>query len=312
MIARLFAAALFLIGLLCIGQSDAFWQSRDSNYNLAISGGFTPNPGFVQGTNCESTGAVQTLTCTYSGAVTAQDMLYGVIRWAGTTDTLSVASDSVNSNWTLIDKAYEATQTGDWCYVYSFPNTAAGTPTFTATFTGTAAALRIAIGEWKGIVTSNTVDAHAIHDNSAGGGVGTTIPGVSISTAIASDTLIAGFCSDGGNATITDNASGSLPASGWTNRLSTSNQAGTLVKIYASDNQVSTTNAAYIENWGISVGTDNQVVFTQGFKNIIAWPAPTLILAETLRNSEYIWRQFGHDHRQRACAFYGRRSDHRA
>ena len=31
--------ALLLIGFYCIGQSSAYWQSRDSNYNISVAGG---------------------------------------------------------------------------------------------------------------------------------------------------------------------------------------------------------------------------------------------------------------------------------
>jgi hypothetical protein len=36
---RLLAAILFCLGILCISQSDAFYQSRDSNYNISIPSG---------------------------------------------------------------------------------------------------------------------------------------------------------------------------------------------------------------------------------------------------------------------------------
>jgi hypothetical protein len=36
---RLLAVILFCAGLFCIGQSDAFFQSRDSNYNISIASG---------------------------------------------------------------------------------------------------------------------------------------------------------------------------------------------------------------------------------------------------------------------------------
>lgn len=36
---RLLIWSLLLIGIICCSQADAFWQSRDSNYNLVINGG---------------------------------------------------------------------------------------------------------------------------------------------------------------------------------------------------------------------------------------------------------------------------------
>ena len=37
------AWALLLAGFACLGQASAFWQSRDSNYNIAVVG----SPGFT-------------------------------------------------------------------------------------------------------------------------------------------------------------------------------------------------------------------------------------------------------------------------
>lgn len=39
----LFIWSLLLAGIVCISRSEAFWQSRDSNYNRSIASGFTPS-----------------------------------------------------------------------------------------------------------------------------------------------------------------------------------------------------------------------------------------------------------------------------
>ena len=57
--------ALLLVGFYCIGQSSAYWQSRDSNYNIAIPSGGGPSfvlDGFYSATG---SGSPKT-TCTIS------------------------------------------------------------------------------------------------------------------------------------------------------------------------------------------------------------------------------------------------------
>jgi len=69
-ILRLLAWLLLTLGVGCLGQAGAFWQSRDSNFNVSISGGGPPPPSCPQ-TVAAATGISSSDQATLGAANTA-------------------------------------------------------------------------------------------------------------------------------------------------------------------------------------------------------------------------------------------------
>jgi hypothetical protein len=79
---RLLAVILFCAGMFCISQSEAFWQSRDSNYNTAIAAG---GGGAVA--------QVDTNACTFSGATNAYVVSQAITATANGLIVIAAAND---------------------------------------------------------------------------------------------------------------------------------------------------------------------------------------------------------------------------
>lgn len=129
------------------------------------------------------------VAATYSGAVAAGALLICVFRF-GVNDVVGniTVSDTVNGAWTLaFFQSGGANAKSIGCYF--FPNTAAGTPTVTASWTAGASAVKMMhIFEYAGMVTSGALDQSITANPSAGATSPST--GAMPSTANANDLLI--------------------------------------------------------------------------------------------------------------------------
>ena len=77
-IAAVLAVAFFLAGMLCIGQADAFWQSRDSNYNNISSAGGGAATYYISTTGSDSNNGltIGTAWATPNHAVHCGDQIF--------------------------------------------------------------------------------------------------------------------------------------------------------------------------------------------------------------------------------------------
>ncbi len=128
-----------IIFLLSCSPSWAAWAHRQTGFN-SDGGGAT------------------TLTFTYGSAVLAGSLLRCFITSTGGTPVSGV-SDSVNGAWTLAKAVDEASNFST--SEYYFPNSAAGTPTITVTYSGSTATRKIIASEYTGIALTNPVDVTA-------------------------------------------------------------------------------------------------------------------------------------------------------
>ena len=118
------AWALLLIGFFCIGQSSAYWQSRDSNYNISVSsGGCSQATTFLARTSG--------LSGTQSGAYTT--LICGLVTDGIITGTLSggAGCGAVLDGLYVLASNTTTTANLNLCGT-SFGLTAHNTPTFTA------------------------------------------------------------------------------------------------------------------------------------------------------------------------------------
>lgn len=105
--------------------------------------------------------AATTIALAYAGAVTPASLLVaGILSLDDpSTFTLSVA-DQINGAWTEVPfgKVHDGTVSGESLWLFYRQNTGAGTPTVTATYSGSASRRRIAIGEYAGLALSGALD----------------------------------------------------------------------------------------------------------------------------------------------------------
>ncbi|WP_024519390.1 hypothetical protein [Bradyrhizobium sp. Tv2a-2] len=197
--------------------------------------------GFIQG-NAAFSASNTSQSLTFNSPVTAGSCLVVGIRSSNT--SLTGLTDSVNGStqYSLVRQTLWNSSANN-LNVYIFPNTAAGTPTVTATF---AAATNVywAIAEYGGVATSSPVDVSAIQHNDT---AVTSLSLPSITTTNANDVLIGIYVTQGSAAqTWTDNVAGSNPVT-WTPRLS----AAAEDEIYWVDAVVSSA-GTYLENSAIT------------------------------------------------------------
>ena len=195
--------------------------------------------GFIQAKpfNGVFSGPSTTVATPYTSNLTAGSKLVMIMRVGDTSATAAVSqvSDATNGNWTKDPNFPIDASTGESLHVWTFNNSAGGVnPTVTIASAEGGTTLRI------GFIEIGTTLISGVTDNSAAGTSSTAVTPTmpSVVTGNANDYLLSFFLSDGGNnASFTDNAAGSNPSSGWTNRISIA--AGP--KLYISDNTVLTT-----------------------------------------------------------------------
>jgi hypothetical protein len=148
-------------------------------------------------------------TLAFAGAVTAGDNLYIAIRnGSDETTTITGVSDDVNGAWTLVSGPSDHASTTLRGWKYCFPNSGAGTPTVTVSFSA-AINGHLAVGALVGAQTSATPDAtgatrvtstsadtthtsNAVNNNAAGGIIGAifTSATVTLTAGAGTDTVI--------------------------------------------------------------------------------------------------------------------------
>lgn len=133
---RLVAAALFLIGLICISFSErtsAFWQSRDSNYNIAISsGGSTPT--WTGADAAINNGCLFSAICSVltQPVTTGTLVVFAIVNNQGTADTPSMTACGTS----LSNRVGTGTIPAGYTGVMFYGNVTGGTCTITVSFAG--------------------------------------------------------------------------------------------------------------------------------------------------------------------------------
>ena len=152
----LFAWALLLAGLYCIKQSSADWQSRDSNYNVAISGGAAASftlAGYANQNNASS----NTNNYTINLGTAASNRLVVV---AANYNSTAAATATITANGVLLNKDVLANDIGNsqtasvWSGVVS---SGSGSQTITLAATAGLQFSQIAIVVWIGYNLSSTL-----------------------------------------------------------------------------------------------------------------------------------------------------------
>lgn len=137
---------------------------------------------FLQATGGFSNSAGTTIAATYGNPVAAGNLLVCSVT-CDVNAALSV-SDTVNSAWVAIGSLQVGLGVSQMFYK---ANSAAGTPTVTATSAGGAGSYRnIRIGEWSGVATSSPLNA-----NNSTTGTSTT-PAVNVTTIADHDLAVGG------------------------------------------------------------------------------------------------------------------------
>lgn len=126
----------------------------------------------LQHNKANVTGGATTLNCAFLSAVTPGSML---VCYAGSTasNRTFTASDGVNGAYTVDINTAGGQGT---LAIMTFPNTAAGTPTVTATISGAVTEIDVLIEEWSGVNTVTPFDKSASNGSTANttGSTGTT------------------------------------------------------------------------------------------------------------------------------------------
>lgn len=203
----------------------------------------------VQGTKGNNVGNVSSLAKAFVGAVTAGNTLLAIVGTPqNPTNTFSM-SDSVNGSWPAADIS-NAGVGQNAVAVFRLQSTGAGTPTVTATMTGTAAPMFLTIIEMSGLAASPL-------DQTASAVTGAGIApaaGPTASTAQANE-LWLGVCMLNSNASVTLTAAGS-----WTLDETNDNFLGTEYQIVSA---ISTVSSSFSQASG-AASAENFVVTYKG------------------------------------------------
>lgn len=159
MIRRIIIAGFTLALLLGIHQSNAFWQSRDSNYNQSISGSSPAAPTF-NWQNAQNNTFLSASTTTNIGATnpagangtfTSGDVLIGYLIINALTQTITPPS-----GWTQGGTLQDAPNTGTIAWFWHVCN---GSESGSFTFTwGTSAFSAWTLLDYQGVSNSTPID----------------------------------------------------------------------------------------------------------------------------------------------------------
>jgi len=225
---------------------------------------------FIQGISAD-VASTTTTTLTFPGAVTPGSLLHVSVRaGASASDTMTVCSDSVNGSYT---PAHSPVLNATHCRVYDlhFPNTAAGTPIVTITFSS-ATSLRWSISELGEIATTSPLDQVASGIDTT---AGTTVTTDTINTTVADIILLSHFAGSG--------AFGSDPGTndtGWTRRFSVPNGGGADGLKHAVSTRVVASAAAYNDILTFSGGVSDEAGWAiMAYKKVAAAGANANLLA---------------------------------
>jgi hypothetical protein len=141
-------------------------------------------------------GTVTTTNLAYGSSPALNNLLLVVVRAGGTTALPFSVSDTIGNTWTGLTSHAVAT-IGETQLFWAVNKTAAA-DTVTASISGAAATLRIAIYEYSGTATSSPVDV----ENNSATATSTTAAAVSITPA-ANNELIIAFEANAANHTLT-------------------------------------------------------------------------------------------------------------
>jgi len=108
--------------------------------------------------NAASIAGVTSSTTSYTSPVSSGSLLVAYFSGSQVTGRTLTVSDSINGSWNQDIAGNTQASVG----IFSFPNTAAGSPTITYTISGAAATLRILIEEWSQVLTSAPKDQTAV------------------------------------------------------------------------------------------------------------------------------------------------------
>src|SRR5215831_5196090 len=191
-----------------------------------------PSPVFVKGNSGLSA------SLAFGSAVTAGNTLIMAVRVGALGITGVSISDSVNGTWSGTGTVQTVQEGSDHTLIVGYKlNTAGGTPTVTASWTG-GGSIRAFILEYSGGSTS-ALDGISLIDRGS-----TATPSTpALATSVATDTLVA-ILSAANNPAPSSNYTGSNPSSGWTQRFDVDNH-----KLRVDDVSVSST-GTYQEFWG--------------------------------------------------------------
>jgi hypothetical protein len=169
------------------------WQDEDVVYS-AISQ--------VQNTTSSVNTTATTIAQTFQAAVTAGNMIVAAVSWDTVTSVGTLTcSDDLGNTYSTVNIWNDTTNTQALGICYA-PNSAAGTPTVTATFSVTHLTRRIIISEYSGVATVTPVDV----SGGVGGGTGTTTANATTSGAVVptkdGDLIYGAVMDTGGTATI--------------------------------------------------------------------------------------------------------------
>jgi hypothetical protein len=220
--------------------------------------------------NGTSTGT-PSMSLAFPSAVTAGDTLVMALLFGVTGNSALTIADTVNGTWAnsfLYDNCDGGG--GKALFIGYFQNSAAGTPTVTATWTGGGSnTARMAIMAYSGAAAAS-VDQYTTHLTQTG----VTNPSTNnVTTTQASEMLVAIGTADNAGYTWTSNASGSNPTS-WTNRYNVATG-----KLIVDEASVSST-GTYGETW--TTTSDNHAAAILTLKAAGAAPAgPAFVKGNT-------------------------------
>ena len=170
-------------------------------------------PAYVQGATMTSDSSSNTIARAFTASTTVGNLIVAAVSWGSSAAV--TCSDNRGNAYAVAATAYDSTNNQSLAICYA-AGIAGGTTTVTATFSGSAPYLRMAVHEYSGIATSNALDVTA--KNTANG---TTAANAITSTAAmttASGDLIFGAVMDtAGTTTI-------AAGTGFTQRLSVNNK----------------------------------------------------------------------------------------
>lgn len=203
--------------------------------------------------------STQTPAQTFAGAVTAGNTIFAVVGWDNNTaGTITGVSDSVNGAYTLVETLFHGSAESQ--ALYYFPNSAAGTPTVTATLSGVFAGASVTCFEVSGLTSSPLLDTASQFN-----GAGTSLTSGNITTKYPQELLIGYGRANGQNMV--------APGLPWTTqtsgRLGVQYQITSSAGIYASPFSVATS-VGYIDSVVAITFPGQQPVVTGGI-------APSLI-----------------------------------
>lgn len=126
---------LILVGIIFIAQQErvsAFWQSRDSNYNVAISSGGTPQVTFDAKANGSSNGSnVNQITWSHTVVGTPTDIVVAIANYEGNASVTSVLYGA--SNMTIAGTKV-VTPGNSGMYLYCLASPPSGNQTVTVNY----------------------------------------------------------------------------------------------------------------------------------------------------------------------------------